>query len=592
MRLDHRIEQWSLKKKISFFMSVTILITSLIILVVSTLSAAYYMTKQSKEMAREQLDTLASNYADTLKQYQNLAISLVINDEVQSYCKNTDSMGPEYEKVAGDVYNYLLNMLNVQSNLNFVLVLKENTNNYVYKGTTSVVDARFDLVYKKDYEQSSPIKSGSTVTISFGNQYFRDGKYTLTMYHPIYNTNAITEPKGMLVMNLSDSMLQQLHTSGGQDGDSDLSLTDWNGVILSSAEEDKIGTEVPYKQRLDKVSGSFQEHGVLINYQRVGNWNYYLINETPVFELYKGSLGIMGILLVVILAMTACALLALRRIMNSFYEPLNRVVRVMDDVAEGRLDVRIDAKSMDTDSRKLAEGFNLMMDKIDVLMEQVKMEQHQMEQIRFNALHSQIKPHFLYNTLECIHWQAVVDGNQEISTMVKAMAQYYRICLSRGKEMITLREELKHIRSYLIIQNMRYDNIISLEDHIPESFYTLKIPKMTLQPLIENAIYHGIRIKEGEKGTVALRIRAEGPDAFLLVEDSGTGMSRQKIEEMNQSISQYDENFGYGVRNVNKRIELMFGPEYGLRFFLNETGGVSVEIHLPMEAQTEDKGVI
>lgn len=592
MKIEKRTSAWNLKRKISFFLSLTILATSVIILVVSTMSAVYYMTKQSKNMAKEQLATLASNYDGTLEQYQNLAVSLVINDEVQNYCKSPESIGVEYERVAGGVYNYLLNMLNVQSNMNFSVVLKENTGNYVYKGNSSVVDARFDLVYKKDYEESIPTKAGSTVRISFGNNYFRDGQYTLTLYHPIYPTATISEPKGMLVMNLSDSMLEQLHVDNSQGFDSELFLMDRNGKMVSTANQDKAGSQVPYKNKMEGSSGSFQENGMLINYQKVGNWNYYLVNEIPVLELYKGSLGIMAVLLVVILAMTAFSLVTLRRIMNSFYEPINRVVAVMDDVTGGRLDVRIDMKSMDTDSKKLAEGFNLMMDKIDVLMEQVKREQHEMEQIRFNALHSQIKPHFLYNTLECIHWQAVIDGNKEISTMVKAMAQYYRLCLSRGKEIISLKEEIRHIESYLIIQNMRYDNIIDLEDKIPEAFYNVKIPKMTLQPLIENAIYHGIRVKEGGKGRVALSIEKKGKDVYLLVEDSGTGMSQEKIDEMNRSISRHDETFGYGIRNVNRRIELMFGAEYGLRYFKNEQGGVTVEVHLPLEADTEDKGVI
>lgn len=118
---------------------------------------------------------------------------------------------------------------------------------------------------------------------------------------------------------------------------------------------------------------------------------------------------------------------------------------------------------MGEDFAKLAIGFNSMMDEIEVLMEQVKLEQHQLEQIRFNALQSQIQPHFLYNTLECIHWQAIAEGNKEISTMVKALAKYYRICLSKGHDVITLREEVEHIRNYMIIQNMRYDNIIGSE---------------------------------------------------------------------------------------------------------------------------------
>ena len=176
--------------------------------------------------------------------------------------------------------------------------------------------------------------------------------------------------------------------------------------------------------------------------------------------------------------------------------------------------------------------------------------------------------------------------------MVKAMSQYYRICLSKGKEMIALRQELEHIRSYLVIQNMRYDNIVELEDYIPEELYEVRIPKMTLQPLIENAIYHGIQPKEDGKGKVILKIRKDNADVYLSVCDSGTGMSQKEIDEMNQSVRCYDESFGYGVQNVNRRIELMFGTEYGLRFFRNEHGGVTVEIHLPLEGKTEDKGVI
>ena len=592
MKLKGQVNTWNLKKKMSFFLTLTILLTSIVTLLVSTMSAVYYMTEQSKDMVRTQLATLASNYSGTLEQYQNLAIALVIEDSVQEYCKSEESAGKQYDQEAGAVYDYLLNMLNVQSNMNFAVVEKSSTNNYVYKGNSSVVDAKFEEVCKEDYEESIPAKQGSKVRMSFSNRYFRSGKYTLTIYHPIYSVASVGKEQGMLVMNLNDNLIEQLRAETDQGMEKDLFLMDCNGRIVSIANQDRIGQKISYLEQLQGNSGSFRNGGMLVNYQKVGKWNYYLVNEISVFELYKGSVGVMVILMIVIIGMTVLSILVMRKMMKSFYEPVDRVVSVMDDVSEGRLEKRIDLKSMDADSRKLAEGFNSMMNEIDGLMEQVKEEQHQMEQIRFNALQSQIKPHFLYNSLECIHWQAVADGNKEISVLVKALAQYYRICLSRGKEIIPLKQELEHIRSYLVIQNMRYDNIIELEDNIPEGFYFLQIPKMTLQPLIENAIYHGIRIKEGEKGKITLDIRKEGKDVYLMIQDSGNGMSPEKIQEMNQSISQYDEKFGYGVRNVNKRIELMFGKEYGLHFSQNELGGLTVEIHLPLEGKTEDKGVI
>lgn len=590
--VKEQITNWNLKKKISFFISLLIMGTSLIILTASTFSAFYYMTNQTREMATSQLETLASNYDDTLEQYQNLAVALVINDSVQKYCASDVKRGLQYEQQVSNVYNILLNMLNVQNNMNFAVVSRDDTEDYVYKGNSSVVDARFEVVYEQDYEESISAKEGSTVRMSFANHYFRNEGYTLTLYHPIYATTRMVHKNGMLVMNLSDNLVEQLREDTTQSLDSELFLMDINGKRVSIADKKKIGKQVDYLKRIKGSRGSFQADGALIIYQRIGKWNYYLVNEIPMFELYKGSFGNITILLGVIVLMSVLSIALLRRMIQTFYRPIDRVVSVMDQVAEGTLEVRIDTESMDADSRKLAVGFNSMMDEIAVLMEQVKVEQHQLEQIRFNALQSQIQPHFLYNTLECIHWQAIADGNKEISTMVKALAQYYRVCLSRGKEIISLKQELDHIRSYLIIQNMRYDNIIELDVQVDACYDDVKIPKMTLQPLIENSIYHGIRVKEGKRGVVEIRIRQEDSDVWIVVADSGTGMSQEEIDEMNQSISVYDESFGYGVRNVNKRIEIMFGPKYGLHFRKNEHEGVSVEIHLPREADIECKGVL
>ncbi len=592
MELPKQMNAWNLKKKITFFLTLVMMVTSVVIMVLSTVSAAYYMTRQAKDLAKVQLSTIESSYNDTLKQYQDLAIAMVIHSNVQKYCKNRYETGGGYEMEYAIVYNYLNNMLNVRSNLNFAVVLREGKQGYAYKGNTSVTDARFDMMYQKDYKESLPAKEGSSVRFSFGNNYFRDGRYTLTLYHPVYSTETIHEKLGMLVLNLGDSLVEQLHEESLQQMKSELFLMDCKGEIVSISNQKRIGEQVSYAQKIRDGSGSFREDGVLINYQKVGSWNYYLINEIPILELYKDSLKAMILLLAVSLGMTVFAITSLRKMINSFYEPVNRVVTAMDGVSEGKLDQRIDMRSMDADSRKLAEGFNSMMDEIDNLMEQVKLEQHQIEQISFSALYAQIKPHFLYNTLECIHWQAVADGNQEISVMVKAMAQYYRVCLSRGKELIPLSQELDHIHSYLVIQNMRYDNIIDLEEHIPEAFYNIKIPKMTLQPLVENAIYHGIRIKEGGRGKITLTICRKGEDVYLSLADSGSGMAQKEIDEMNRSLSQYDETFGYGVRNVNKRIELMFGKSYGLHYLKNEQGGVTVEICLPYDIDTDDKGVM
>ena len=232
------------------------------------------------------------------------------------------------------------------------------------------------------------------------------------------------------------------------------------------------------------------------------------------------------------------------------------------------------------------QGIRFSPDEVSLILEimkegKSKEEQEQMKRIELNSLQSQIQPHFLYNTLECIHWQAASDGNIEISTMVKALAQYYRICLSQGNDIIPIERELEHIKNYLIIQNMRYGDIIELNIDVPEQYRQVKIPKLTLQPLVENSIYHGIKVKEGRKGNIKIFTEQEGKDFFLIVCDNGEGMSEERVNYLNQQISEFDKNIGYGINNVNKRIELMFGKEYGLTFYRNPEAGIRVKIRLP-----------
>lgn len=579
-----KLNNWNFEKKMRMVVSLAISGTSILVLFIFLLVEMIYVTEQTSDTIESQTRIISSNYDETLEQYWNFSVALVINDAIQNYCSAPADDLPD--SVAEEVNMELSNMLNIQNNLNFSAVIRDEDGKYYYKGNTSLTDAQFEAGFKEDYGNSILMRGESGMRLSYNDAYYRSGEYTLTLYYPVYSTTNMVNQMGILVMNMDDSFLDSILSERQREMGNEMFLIDAGGKVIADNDTSCLGNEVPYGSKIGGDSGEFWNAGKLIQYQRIGNWSYYLVNEITLTALVRGSFGTIGMLLIFIALITLGAIWVIRKLIRQFYRPINKVVNTMETVEEGRLDVRIDSdkiRQSDPDSRKLAEGFNSMMDEINLLMNQVKEEQHQMEQIRFNALQSQIKPHFLYNALECIHWQAVADGNRKISVLVKALAQYYRICLSKGKEIIPLDLELEHVKAYMTIQQMRYGDIIEMELNIPDELYTLRIPKMTLQPLVENSIYHGIRVKEGKKGKVEITAKTDGRDAWIIVSDSGTGMGKSEIEEMNHSISVHDDSFGYGVRNVNKRIELMFGRPYGLRFTGNENGGVTVIVRLPLQ---------
>lgn len=583
-----KVSRWKFDKKMQLLVTVSIIATTLIVLVVSTISSVTSMKQQSIELLQAQNSTTAENFKSSLDNYKTLAIATVMDTSIQQYLKAVN-----YNKEAGGLKNSAFNILasisNMHSDMNFIAVVGKSPDDYIYKGQIAISAAQFSQVYTFDAQQCKTVQD-SSIKMCFNNAYFNGSKYTLNIYFPIYDTNRVLGELGLLCMNFTDpSLLQILEYDSSNKLES--MVVDTDGMMISARDKDKIGTNVDFIPKMKEKSGTFSMGGRLYIYQKVSDWRFYVVSSVPMMELYKSSIRTIFLMAFILLFLLTISLLVVKRIISKVYRPLDKVVRKMDDVASGSLKTRINVEHMGEDFTKLAVGFNSMMEEILVLMEQVKMEQHQIEQIRFNALQSQIQPHFLYNTLECIHWQAMVDGNGEISTLVKALAKYYRICLSGGHDVIPLKMELEHVRNYLIIQNMRYDDIIGSEFDVEEAASDVMIPKLTLQPLVENSIYHGIKVKEGKTGSLFLKVRKHSSDVLITLADTGTGMSQQQIDEMNQHLSEYDDSFGYGVRNVNKRIELLYGEEFGLYYLRNESGGVTVEIRLPYVTQVED-GII
>lgn len=586
--LIKKVSSWNLDRKINVFITCLIYAITAIMLTIFTIFYCNSFINQSNNITRNQLSALAANYENRLMNYYGLAVGLTIDESIQEYLEKGNPGNKDYYKLVNNVKSTLQNAVNMNNGMQFIALVSYKLDSVLYRGNMSKISNTFAVVYMKDYENSMYCYGKSTLRMNYNDAYLGRNNKMLNIYVPVYSTSDIANEIGLLCMIDDKSMFAELSKSNKMEFESEVFIVDSNNRIVCGTSEELTGTEFKHGNKLKEVSSSFISDSSLYNYQKVGDWNFYIVSRIPLVKMFRYNILVVILLIVLSMTVTYFGLLVCKNIVNKAYRPLDYVISGMNSAAEGKLDVRINMENAGADFQKVAYGFNFMMDKINDLMHQVKLEQQEMDQIRFNALQSQIKPHFLYNTLDCIHWQAIADGNNDISTLVKALAQYYRLCLSGGKDVISLEQELDHVRNYLIIQNMRYDNIIKSVIETDASCNDVQIPKITLQPLVENSIYHGLKIKDGKKGNLRITVRSRADGVFIDVSDNGSGMTEEQIKKLNDSISECRTDIGYGVINVNRRIKILFGREYGLHYRKNEHGGVTVTIHLPNRKVKEE----
>ncbi|QGQ95920.1 sensor histidine kinase [Paenibacillus psychroresistens] len=232
---------------------------------------------------------------------------------------------------------------------------------------------------------------------------------------------------------------------------------------------------------------------------------------------------------------------------------------------------------------ELTRNFNGMVNNISNLMDETYLLGREVKNQELKALQAQINPHFLYNTLDLINVMAIESGTSDISKVVMELATFYKLSLSNGDEYVTLESELKHVEAYVRIQNMRFGHSILLQLEVSRDLYAFILPKILLQPLVENAIIHGIMEKEPEQGTIRISARMENSDILIAVEDDGIGMDQTRIADIYKGNSSKAKGGGYGVRNIEERLKLAFGAAYGLKFESVLNKGTCVVIRIPAQ---------
>ena len=279
------------------------------------------------------------------------------------------------------------------------------------------------------------------------------------------------------------------------------------------------------------------------------------------------------------------------RLSDNITRPIKSLRDLMRKTEEGNLSLRFESTSKD-EINDLGLSFNHMLKRIEQLLERVRQEEDQKRKAELKIVQEQFKPHFLYNTLDTINWMAREHGARDIVGLVDALTNVFRISLSHGKDYITIREEVSYISNYLYVQKTRYEDKLIFEVNADEECMTTMVPKLILQPLLENAIYHGIKLKRGT-GHIAVDVHRRGDMICMAVSDDGKGMdestrdSLRKLLQTGQGSGEVnpDDNQSFGLYYVRERLQLRYGDNYRVDVESTVDIGTTISIYIPYEGE-------
>lgn len=422
------------------------------------------------------------------------------------------------------------------------------------------------------------------------NQY----RWVITLTRAVEITQGTSTEQGILLLDIRYNSLEQILENITLGNQGYLYMIGSGGELIYHPKMQLIGTgqmeenidvAVGYRDGSyrEKYNGEWRE----VSVKSVGYTGWKLLSVTPEKGLPLNNLKMRLFVVFVIAAFLLVLVLTNTFISSRITTPIQKLERSVNAIEAGDLDTEV-YMGGSYEIRHLGRSIGDMARRIKALMEDIVAEHESKRRSEFDTLQSQINPHFLYNTLDIIVWMIENEQKQEAVKVVTALARFFRISLSKGKSIITVRDELEHVRNYLTIQQMRFKNKFVYRIEAAEDVMDLVSLKLMLQPLVENAIYHGMEFMDGD-GEICVEVYCEARELWFRISDNGLGMTQQQaaglLGEKHHVSSRRGS--GIGVKNVNERIKLYFGDDYGLSIQSEPDEGTIVSIHLPAQIYTE-----
>jgi two-component system sensor histidine kinase YesM len=551
---------------------------------------SYYLSRESaKANAQEYTLELVKQVNQNIKSYVNgmkyMSDLVANNHSVQQYLstKTFESLGEE-KKQKETISNFLESMYISRSDIASINVFG-NDDRFISGRKDFELNPFMDIKSMKWY-QDAITANGADVVSSSHVQPIIKGHYpwVVSLSRELISQDG-TQKLGVFLVDLNFNVLSDMLKDIRLGIRGYVFIIDSDGNIVYHPQQQLIYSDLK-SELIDKVltnkSGTFTSNegsNSRIYSIQDSDFGWKIVGVSYVNELVANqkdtrlSFILLGLICIVFAVMISVFLT------QRISKPIKMLEYHMKEVEKGNFDIHVPVPRT-IELGRLARTFNIMVGKIKELMTQAIADQEQKRISEIKALQAQINPHFLYNTLDSIIWMAQSNKVNEITIMTSALSKLFRSSISKGEELVPISTEVEHITNYLKIQQMRYSDKLDYLIEISDSLQDYMSIKLILQPLVENAIYHGIKKKHGS-GWIMIRSEETESDILLIVEDNGNGMNNEKCNSLLYPTTNHTGSRGVGVRNVHERLQLYFGTQYGLSYTSELGVGTVVTIRFP-----------
>ena len=363
-----------------------------------------------------------------------------------------------------------------------------------------------------------------------------------------------------------------------QNPDGDIVLASDNKRIVNFKIDNSLIVDSPDTQSWNTTK--VNNENVFYHSRLINGTSWYMVTVIPYKEIFSETAKIRTQTLLQVFIIASIAYVLAFWLSTSITGRISQLINKMRNIQSGNLSPI--NRSIDKDEiGELIENYNYMLSQIKLLLEEQYTMGQEVKNSELKVLQAQINPHFLYNTLDMVVCLSQENKYTEIESSVKALAKFYKLSLSKGKELVRIEDELFHVSFFIDIQNIRFNNKINFIIDIDEYIQDFEILKITLQPIVENAIIHGIQGKESKEGTIVISGSLENGEILLWVNDDGIGIPEDRLDMITRGAIGNSSGSSYGIKNINERLKLFYGEKYGLSYKSEYGRGTTVEIRIP-----------